>query len=389
MNKTEEKVVKKKKIWPIMVGVGAVVLIAVLATVFVFVLGKGGSRELKEQLDLGEKYLNELDYEQAIASYEMAIEIDPKSEDAYIGLATVYEAMEEYQKAYDILAGAYEKTDANAIKKAIEKYTDRLNEKGIDIITEEDAIVKSTMIDNVKHPAYYEYELTDEDKSYLDNIIRLLTTSEYGQAVAALDYEKSLAITNHSNKVSFNNSIQMINFVYANYKIFLKVREDAITMIICPLQNGTGYALQRGGGVQDSYLYGNCTEGYFNGEFFCHANYSNQMGEYSKEFTGTAVSGMLDGILTEYGTDYSCTIAYSMGHLQYNNLKDEGGSKISYCVGDRTNSDGTVKENIYIRTDTTINDVKEQLDSRLNTIEEPLAYFGYIMADDGTFNCLW
>ena len=69
MNKTEEKVVKKKKVWPIMVGVGAVVLIAVLATVFVFVLGKGGSRELKEQLD---SRLNTIEEPLAYFGYTMA-----------------------------------------------------------------------------------------------------------------------------------------------------------------------------------------------------------------------------------------------------------------------------------------------------------------------------
>ena len=58
---------------------------------------------LNEQLDLGDKYLSELDYEQAIIAYEAAIEIDPMSVEAYLGLADAYVAMEEYDKAINSL----------------------------------------------------------------------------------------------------------------------------------------------------------------------------------------------------------------------------------------------------------------------------------------------
>ena len=46
---------------------------------------------IKEQLDLGSKYMAELDYENAIIALNKAIEIDPKNVDAYAMLAKVYE----------------------------------------------------------------------------------------------------------------------------------------------------------------------------------------------------------------------------------------------------------------------------------------------------------
>ena len=85
----------------------AAILIAVIAAVAVITLPKrSGAQELAEALELGEKYLSELNYEQAIASYRAAIEIDPKCADAYIGLADTYLAMGESEEAVKVLRQA-------------------------------------------------------------------------------------------------------------------------------------------------------------------------------------------------------------------------------------------------------------------------------------------
>lgn len=85
----------------------AAILIAVIAAVAVITLPKkSGAQELAEALELGEKYLSELNYEQAIASWQLAIEIDPKCLDAYLGLAESYIAMGDYIEAEKTLARA-------------------------------------------------------------------------------------------------------------------------------------------------------------------------------------------------------------------------------------------------------------------------------------------
>lgn len=85
--------VKKKKNWIIPVVIGGVLLfltlIASVVLITVFAVPKAG---LKKHLNLGDKYLTDMDYENAILAYKDAIEIDPKCEEAYIGLADAYEA---------------------------------------------------------------------------------------------------------------------------------------------------------------------------------------------------------------------------------------------------------------------------------------------------------
>ena len=65
----------KKKV---VIAVMAVIIVA-LAVAVVLLLPKGGTaKKVAKQLSLGAKYLSELEYEQAIAAYELAIEIEPK-----------------------------------------------------------------------------------------------------------------------------------------------------------------------------------------------------------------------------------------------------------------------------------------------------------------------
>ena len=67
-------------------------LLFILALVGVLLIGcKGKAERVQEQLDLGSKYMAELDYESAIVALNKAIKIDPKNVDAYKMLAEVYE----------------------------------------------------------------------------------------------------------------------------------------------------------------------------------------------------------------------------------------------------------------------------------------------------------
>ena len=67
-------------------------IIFVLALVGILLIGcKSKGVRVQEQLDLGSKYMAELDYESAIVALNKAIKIDPKNVDAYKMLAEVYE----------------------------------------------------------------------------------------------------------------------------------------------------------------------------------------------------------------------------------------------------------------------------------------------------------
>ncbi len=55
--------------------------------------------QIQEQLDLGNKYLTEMNYEQAVIAFTKAIELDEKNIAAYEGLGSVYMAQENYEDA--------------------------------------------------------------------------------------------------------------------------------------------------------------------------------------------------------------------------------------------------------------------------------------------------
>ncbi len=93
-----------------------ILLVAVLV-----VSGGNSGRRLQEQLRLGEKYLTELDYEQAIAAYRAAIEIDPRCEEAYLGLADVYVAKGQPEQAAAVLEAGYEETGSETLQNKLEE----------------------------------------------------------------------------------------------------------------------------------------------------------------------------------------------------------------------------------------------------------------------------
>lgn len=74
--------------------IGIVVLIVVVLAAGIGIgVYRSGANPLQEHLDLGRKYLEEMDYEQALVAFEEAIRIDPKCVDAYLGMAETYESM--------------------------------------------------------------------------------------------------------------------------------------------------------------------------------------------------------------------------------------------------------------------------------------------------------
>ncbi len=87
----------------------------VFALCFVLVLTACGASKLEKQLDLGAKYLEDLDYDNAIAAYTAAIEVDPASIDAYVGLAKAYVGkgteIDDIDESLDTILLAYKTLD--------------------------------------------------------------------------------------------------------------------------------------------------------------------------------------------------------------------------------------------------------------------------------------
>lgn len=72
--------------------------------------GKSVAEQVQEQLDLGYKYLEELDYEQAIVVFTKVIEIDEKQVSAYVGRGNAYVFSGETEEHLAQAQADYEKT---------------------------------------------------------------------------------------------------------------------------------------------------------------------------------------------------------------------------------------------------------------------------------------
>ena len=86
-----------------------VALFVLLVVVILIVVSNTPAKRLQRQLDLGTRYLEELNYEKAIAAFEAAIEIDSKNLKAYEGLVGAYAG----EGDVDGIIGVYERACDN------------------------------------------------------------------------------------------------------------------------------------------------------------------------------------------------------------------------------------------------------------------------------------
>lgn len=187
----ENKKFGNKKLYLI---TGAVIILcAIIIAIVLTSKGDSTNKKLETQLNLGNSYMDELDYEAAIAAYEEAIRIEPKSEEAYIALANAYIAQEEYEKAIEVLDEGYAQTEAVAIldkKDEIVLLFEEIEEA--ERQAELEAQVTPTPVPTPipAEPAIDPYqEKIDQAKQYIEN-------EEYEEAIAELESAIELDATN-------------------------------------------------------------------------------------------------------------------------------------------------------------------------------------------------
>lgn len=137
---TQEITKKKKWLLPVLLGAVALVLVAAGIGGFVYIKSVALPRkELQKKLDLADKYLTDMDYENAIFAYKQAISINPKSEEAYLGLGrTALEYADllveegDVDEAINVLKGGIKALKPGVINtdsSEIQDTLDELNEK--------------------------------------------------------------------------------------------------------------------------------------------------------------------------------------------------------------------------------------------------------------------
>ncbi|MCM1577923.1 MAG: tetratricopeptide repeat protein [Ruminococcus sp.] len=107
---------KLKIIIPAVIAVAAVI-IALLTIDFT----PNEEADFSSLLHLAQNYLMENNYEQAIAEFEKAIDLDPMNAEAYLGIAEAYEAIGDREKALEWLEKGYELTGDERLKEMIDR----------------------------------------------------------------------------------------------------------------------------------------------------------------------------------------------------------------------------------------------------------------------------
>lgn len=106
--------INKKKI----ILSAGILLLAVIGAMIAF--RGGSSKNLAAQLDLGNRYLEDMDYEQAVVAFTKAIQIDPMSVEAHLGLVEAYIRSGEFEEALEAAKKGYELTKDARLKEKVD-----------------------------------------------------------------------------------------------------------------------------------------------------------------------------------------------------------------------------------------------------------------------------
>ena len=98
---------------------GAVCLLVSLLAALFFTACSSKATNAADKIELGQKYLTELNYTEAVASFTEAIKLDPDNIQAYMGRAEAYMALGEYEKALEDYRFVSQKTEEMPYTRAI------------------------------------------------------------------------------------------------------------------------------------------------------------------------------------------------------------------------------------------------------------------------------
>lgn len=103
-----------------------VILGAVLAVIVAIVgittgVSVSRSQSVAREFEIAERYLSELNYEQAVIEFKNILEIEPMNVEAYLGLAKAYVGLGDTEKALETLRKGYELTNDERLQDMIDE----------------------------------------------------------------------------------------------------------------------------------------------------------------------------------------------------------------------------------------------------------------------------
>lgn len=123
-----------KELWrkkSVRIVLAVIVIVVAVGVIGISAQSSHKRRDYNSHVDAAKKYLIELDYEQAIVEYTLALEIEPNSkeimdalEKTYLTYAETYEEIEEYERAIEILERGYAQTNRESLRERMEELID-------------------------------------------------------------------------------------------------------------------------------------------------------------------------------------------------------------------------------------------------------------------------
>ncbi len=102
-----------------------ILILLIMATAFSLAsCAKAQTPDWQTSLDLGQKYLLDGNYEQAIVEFNKVIEIEPKNVDAYLGLTEAFTKLGDYTQAISALERGYSETEDERLSERIDELQD-------------------------------------------------------------------------------------------------------------------------------------------------------------------------------------------------------------------------------------------------------------------------
>ena len=249
LNQQPVQEITKKKKWllPVILGVAALLVIGLGVGGFIYIKSVAlPKKEVQRNLDLGDKYLTDMDYEKAVLSYKEAITIDPKNVKAYVGLGDAYLAW-----ADELVEEGNTEEAIKKLKKGIKELKPGINETGSDEVKEkkEELEEKKKELDNPKQESS---ESSEEDTEEELNDELLLDADAYNAYLKYLTNLNDTLGTRYIKSVSFcdiagNDSPEMMVFIkedlsdvmswYSIYLYILTYKDGSVVEISSDLYN--------------------------------------------------------------------------------------------------------------------------------------------------------
>ncbi|MCR5674991.1 MAG: tetratricopeptide repeat protein [Lachnospiraceae bacterium] len=134
---TEEAVnLKAKKRLPLWLPVSIAVFLIIVIITGITIYSRSPAQLAKKQISLGERYLTELDYEQAVAAFKEALAIDPKNPAAQAALSEACKAWGESlmesgdrERALEVFDECYALTEDAQVKQQIDSIEETIRQE--------------------------------------------------------------------------------------------------------------------------------------------------------------------------------------------------------------------------------------------------------------------